>query len=80
MSVLRDLLEGIRGGGIEVLDLTAPLTEKTPILGLPEQFGQTATFSFRRSAGTTTAARPGTGTTSPPGSTPAPTSTPPTTG
>ncbi|WP_433496870.1 cyclase family protein [Sphaerimonospora sp. CA-214678] len=47
MSVLRDLLEGIRGGGIEVLDLTAPLTEKTPILGLPEQFGQTATFSLQ---------------------------------
>ncbi|GIH68332.1 cyclase family protein [Sphaerimonospora thailandensis] len=47
MSVLRDLMEGIRNGGIEVLDLTAPLTEKTPILSLPETFGQTATFSLQ---------------------------------
>ncbi|MFC0860784.1 cyclase family protein [Sphaerimonospora cavernae] len=47
MSVLRDLMEGIRNGGIEVLDLTAPLTEKTPILSLPEPFGQTATFSLQ---------------------------------
>lgn len=47
MSLLQDLLEGIKGGGIEVLDLTAPLTGKTPILGLPEQFGQTAPFSLQ---------------------------------
>ncbi|MBX6387019.1 MAG: cyclase family protein [Microbispora sp.] len=47
MSVLRDLVDGIRGGGIEVLDLTAPLSEKTPILSLPEPFGQTAPFSMR---------------------------------
>ncbi|WP_327045251.1 hypothetical protein OG320_26575 [Microbispora sp. NBC_01189] len=32
MSVLRDLLDGTRGGGIDVLDLTAPLSERTPIL------------------------------------------------
>ena len=46
MSVLRDLVDGIRGGGIEVLDLTAPLGEKTPILSLPEQFGQTVPFTL----------------------------------
>ncbi|MEW9531374.1 cyclase family protein [Microbispora sp. NPDC049125] len=46
MSVLRDLVDAIRGGGIEVLDLTAPLSDKTPILILPEQFGQTVPFSL----------------------------------
>ncbi|MEU8196036.1 cyclase family protein [Microbispora amethystogenes] len=47
MSVLRDLLDGIRGGGIEVLDLTAPLSERTPILALPEPFGQTVPFTLQ---------------------------------
>ncbi|MEZ0071724.1 cyclase family protein [Planotetraspora sp. GP83] len=47
MSVLRDLVEGIRSGGIEVLDLTAPLSETTPILLLPEPFGQTAPFTLQ---------------------------------
>ncbi|MCT9930479.1 cyclase family protein [Planotetraspora sp. A-T 1434] len=47
MSVLRDLVEGIRSGGIEVLDLTAPLSETTPILLLPEQFGQTVPFTLQ---------------------------------
>ncbi|MBE3014873.1 cyclase family protein [Microbispora sp. NEAU-D428] len=47
MSVLRDLVDGIRGGGIEVLDLTAPLSDKTPILLLPEPFGQTVPFSMQ---------------------------------
>ncbi|GAA3156962.1 cyclase family protein [Planomonospora alba] len=47
MSVLRDLVEGIRGGGIEVIDLTAPLSEKTPILRLPEPFGNTVPFTLK---------------------------------
>ncbi|MEN3537863.1 cyclase family protein [Microbispora sp. ZYX-F-249] len=47
MSVLRDLVDGIRSGGIEVLDLTAPLSDKTPILSLPEPFGQTVPFSLQ---------------------------------
>ncbi|MEV1206533.1 cyclase family protein [Microbispora rosea] len=47
MSVLRDLVDGIRSGGIEVLDLTAPLSDKTPILLLPEPFGQTVPFSMQ---------------------------------
>ncbi|MBP2702213.1 cyclase family protein [Microbispora sp. RL4-1S] len=47
MSVLRDLVEGIRGGSIEVIDLTAPLSETTPILSLPEPFGQTEPFTLR---------------------------------
>ncbi|GAB3165070.1 cyclase family protein [Microbispora hainanensis] len=47
MSVLRDLVDGIRSGGIEVLDLTAPLSDETPILLLPEPFGQTVPFSMQ---------------------------------
>ncbi|MEU6412502.1 cyclase family protein [Microbispora sp. NPDC046933] len=47
MSVLQDLVDGIRSGEIEVLDLTAPLSDKTPILSLPEPFGQTVPFSMQ---------------------------------
>ncbi|GAA4556347.1 cyclase family protein [Planotetraspora kaengkrachanensis] len=46
MSVLRELVESIRTGGIEVLDLTAPLSGTTPILLLPEPFGQTVPFTL----------------------------------
>ena len=46
MPVLADLLTALRTGTIEVLDLTAPLSESTPILELPEQFGQTARFEL----------------------------------
>ncbi len=44
MSVLADLVSGIAGGSIEVVDLTAPLSEKTPILRLPEPFANTIQF------------------------------------
>ncbi|GLW13195.1 cyclase [Microtetraspora sp. NBRC 13810] len=44
MSVLKSLVEGIRGGSIEVVDLTSPLTSDTPILQLPEPFGNTIPF------------------------------------
>ncbi len=44
MPVLSDLLTALSSGRIEVLDLTAPLTAQTPVLELPEQFGQTAPF------------------------------------
>lgn len=47
MSVLRDLLESIRNGGIEVIDLTAPLSSETPILRLPEPFGNTVPFTLK---------------------------------
>ncbi|TKK86123.1 cyclase family protein [Herbidospora galbida] len=47
MSVLRDLVEGIQGGSIEVIDLTAPLAESTPILMLPEPFGNTVPFTLQ---------------------------------
>lgn len=44
MALLSDLLQAITRGTVEVVDLTAPLTEQTPILALPEQFGQTEPF------------------------------------
>lgn len=44
MTLLRDLLDAIAGGTVEVVDLTAPLSETTPILMLPEPFGNTARF------------------------------------
>ena len=47
MSVLSDLVAGIASGSIEVVDLTAPLSETTPILQLPEPFGNTIPFSLR---------------------------------
>lgn len=44
MAVLRELVEAIKGGTVEVVDLTAPLSEATPILMLPEPFGNTVPF------------------------------------
>ena len=39
MSVLSELLGAISTGDVTVVDLTVPLTEKTPVLELPEPFG-----------------------------------------
>jgi kynurenine formamidase len=47
MSVLNSLVESIRNGAVEVIDLTAPLTETTPILMLPEPFGNTVPFRLQ---------------------------------
>ncbi|WP_084956344.1 cyclase family protein [Thermoactinospora rubra] len=44
MSVLRSLVESLRSGTVEIVDLTAPLSDKTPILRLPEPFGNTIPF------------------------------------
>ncbi|GII86236.1 cyclase [Sphaerisporangium siamense] len=44
MSVLSSLVESIRSGAIEVVDLTAPLSSSTPVLKLPEPFGNTVPF------------------------------------
>ena len=46
MSVLQALVSGISGGSIVVVDLTAPLSSRTPILKLPEPFADTAIFSL----------------------------------
>jgi len=44
MAVLSDLLAAIRSGSVEVVDLTAPLSSETPVIQLPEPFGNTASF------------------------------------
>ncbi|MDT4986651.1 MAG: hypothetical protein QOI74_745 [Micromonosporaceae bacterium] len=46
MSILGVLVSGVRGGTIEVVDLTAPLSGGTPILKLPEPFANTAPFAL----------------------------------
>lgn len=47
MPILESLVRGIADGSIEVVDLTAPLSEKTPILRLPEPFGNTVPFTLK---------------------------------
>jgi kynurenine formamidase len=47
MPVLNALIDAIRGGRIEVIDLTAPLHPGTPVIKLPEPFGNTVPFSLR---------------------------------
>jgi len=46
MGLLTDLVDAVAGGRVQIVDLTAPLSAQTPILGLPEQFGQTWPFSL----------------------------------
>ena len=46
MPVLQALIDGIRDGAVEVVDLTAPLGSGTPVIQLPEPFDQTATFAL----------------------------------
>ena len=47
MSVLSALAEAIRSATVDVIDLTAPLSSSTPILKLPEPFGNTVPFTLR---------------------------------
>jgi kynurenine formamidase len=47
MTLLTDLVEAVSTGQVEVIDLTAPLSAKTPVLVLPEPFGQTDRFELR---------------------------------
>jgi kynurenine formamidase len=46
MSVLSALAEAIRSAKVDVIDLTAPLSSSTPILKLPEPFGNTVPFTL----------------------------------
>jgi len=46
MGLLIDLVNAVAGGRVQIVDLTAPLSAQTPIIGLPEQFGQTSRFSL----------------------------------
>ncbi|MEI5520266.1 cyclase family protein [Streptomyces brasiliscabiei] len=45
-SVLAALVSGMRGGAIEVVDLTSPLSSSTPVIQLPPEFGQTQVFEL----------------------------------
>ena len=46
MSVLSALAEAIRSATVDVIDLTAPLSPSTPVLKLPEPFGNTVSFTL----------------------------------
>ncbi|HEY5984895.1 MAG TPA: cyclase family protein [Streptosporangiaceae bacterium] len=46
MSVLSALAEALRSSAVEIIDLTAPLSSATPVIRLPEPFGNTASFSL----------------------------------
>ena len=46
MSILSDLVAGLGDGSIEVVDLTSPLSPATPVIQLPPEFGQTASFEL----------------------------------
>jgi len=46
MSVLSALTAAIRDNSVEVIDLTAPLSDQTPIIQLPPPFGNTRRFEL----------------------------------
>jgi kynurenine formamidase len=46
MPLLDQLVSAIRTGTIEVVDLTARLESSTPVIKLPEPFGNTTTFAL----------------------------------
>jgi kynurenine formamidase len=46
MTLLGDLVAALSDGTVQVVDLTSPLTAQTPILELPEPFGQTLPFAL----------------------------------
>jgi len=48
MPLLTDLLDAIATRKVEIVDLTAPLSEATPILQLPDPFANTIPFSLEQ--------------------------------
>jgi kynurenine formamidase len=46
VSVLPQLLADLAGGAVEVVDLTAPLSDRTPVLQLPPPFANTQRFAL----------------------------------
>ncbi len=48
MTVLSNLLAGLAAGRVEIIDLTAPLSERTPIIQLPPPFANTQGFSLQQ--------------------------------
>lgn len=47
MTILSALVEGLAAGSVEVVDLTQPLSEGTPIIRLPEPFANTPGWKLR---------------------------------
>ncbi|MEU4193711.1 cyclase family protein [Kribbella sp. NPDC026611] len=47
MSVLGGLLAALADGSVEIVDLTSPLSAQTPVIQLPPEFGQTASFALQ---------------------------------
>jgi kynurenine formamidase len=47
MSVLTDLSAALAAGSVEVVDLTAPLSSRTPVLQLPAPFANTQGFALQ---------------------------------
>ena len=47
MSILESFVDALTGGGVEVVDLTAPLSAETPVIQLPPEFAQTARFELQ---------------------------------
>jgi kynurenine formamidase len=47
MSTLTSLLADLAAGRVEVIDLTAPLSDQTPVIQLPPPFANTNGFSLR---------------------------------
>jgi kynurenine formamidase len=47
MSVLSDFWAALTDGRLEVIDLTAPLSDRTPILQLPAPFANTQSFALQ---------------------------------
>lgn len=47
MSVLSELTAALADGRVDVIDLTAPLSDRTPILQLPPPFANTQSFALQ---------------------------------
>src|SRR5438270_13949605 len=47
-AVLTSLLAELASGQVEIVDLTAPLSERTPVLQLPPPFANTQRFGLRQ--------------------------------
>jgi kynurenine formamidase len=46
MAILTDLIAALNRGSVEIVDLTAPLSQRTPVLQLPEPFANTPGFTM----------------------------------
>ena len=47
-EVLTNLVSELASGSIRVVDLTVPLSEDTPVIGLPEEFSQSPAFKMEQ--------------------------------